>query len=179
MVKSQRTVKILDMKIDSSNKTGQIDNSSLMRDTIRKNLLDIFKIQADLLLGTLIQITSKTPKNRSAPVAIIANTKDTKIAIEKILRESACKVVFEWPSSIYTHIKSIRLGYEQSPNFANKQILIRPAANNRSLTVSTCTNSSEKWTFTEHLNFPTNPTNLHKLGQKTQPCKSSLPGVIF
>ena len=96
-----------------------------------------------------------------------------------MLRESACKVVLEWRSSLYTHIKSIRLGYEQSPNFTNKQILIRPAANNRSLTVSTRTNSSEKWTFTEHLNFPINPTDLHKLGQKTQPCKSSLPGVIF
>ena len=27
--------------------------------------------------------------------------------------------------------------------------------------------------------FPINPTDPHKLGQKTQPCKSSLPGVIF
>ena len=80
MEKSQSTVKILDMKIDSTNKTGQIDNASLLRDTIRKNLKDIFKIPADLLLGTLIQITSKTLKNGSAPVAIIANTKDTKIA---------------------------------------------------------------------------------------------------
>ena len=88
------------------------------------------------MLGTLKQITSKTLRSGSAPVTIIANTKDKKIAIEKILRESACKVVFEWPSSIYTHIKSIRLGYEQSPNFANKEILIRPAANNKSLKVS-------------------------------------------
>ena len=42
MEKSQRTVKILEMKIDSTNKTGQIDNASLLRDTIRKNLIDIF-----------------------------------------------------------------------------------------------------------------------------------------
>ena len=57
MEKSQRTVKILDMKIDSTNKTRQIDNDALLRDTIRKNIIDIFKIPADLLLGTLIQIT--------------------------------------------------------------------------------------------------------------------------
>ena len=77
MEKSQRTVKILDMKIDSTNKTGQINNAALQRDTIKKHLIDIFKVPADLLLGTLIQITSKTPKNKSAPVAIIVlNNKD-------------------------------------------------------------------------------------------------------
>ena len=43
MEKSQCTVKILDMKIDRTNKTGQIDNAALLRDTIRKNLIDIFK----------------------------------------------------------------------------------------------------------------------------------------
>ena len=42
MEKSQGTVKILEMKIDSTNKTGRIDNASLLRDTIRKNLIDIF-----------------------------------------------------------------------------------------------------------------------------------------
>ena len=36
------------------------------------------------------------------------------------MRASAKKVVFEWPSSLYMHIKSIRVGYEKSPTFAKK-----------------------------------------------------------
>ena len=42
MEKSQSTVKILDMKIDSTKKTGQIDNAALLKDSIRINLIDIF-----------------------------------------------------------------------------------------------------------------------------------------
>ena len=95
------------------------------------------------------------------------------------MRASAKKVVFEWPSSLYMHIKSIRVGYEKAPTFANKQILIRPAANNRTLTISTRNNSNEKWTFIEHLNYPLNPADIQNLGQKTQPCKSKHSDVVF
>ena len=77
------------------------------------------------------------------------------------------------------HIKSIQAGYEKAPTFANKQILIRPAANNRLLTISTRSNSSEKWTFIEHLNHPLNPTEIQNLGQRTQPCKSKHSDVVF
>ena len=92
---------------------------------------------------------------------------------------SAKTVVFEWPSSPYMHIKSISAGYEKSTTFANKQILIRPAANNQSLVISTRSNSSEKWTFVKHLSYPLNPTNIQNLGQKTQPCKSKHKEVVF
>ena len=92
---------------------------------------------------------------------------------------SAKKVVFEWPSSLYMHIKSIRTCYKKAPTFTNKQILIRPAANNRSLTISTKSNSCEKWTFIEHLSYPLNPNDLKNLGQKTQPCKSKHKDVVF
>ena len=95
------------------------------------------------------------------------------------MRVSAKKVVFEWPSSLYMHIKSIRAGYEKAHTFANKQILICPAANNRSLIISTRSNSSEKWTFIEHLSYPLNPTDIQNLGQKTQPCKSKHKDVVF
>ena len=95
------------------------------------------------------------------------------------MRASAKKVVFEWPSSLYMHIKSIRVGYEKAPTFANKQILIRPAANNRTLTISTRNNSNDKWTFIEHLNYPLNPADIQNLGQKTQPCKSKHNDVVF
>ena len=82
---------------------------------------------------------------------------------------STKKVVFDWPSSLYMHIKSISPGYEKSPAFANKQILVRLAGNNRSLTISTRTNSNEKWTFVEHLSYPLNPTDINNLGQKPSP----------
>ena len=77
------------------------------------------------------------------------------------------------------HIKSIRAGYKKASTFANKQILIRPAANNRSLTISTRSNSNEKWTFIEHLSYPLNTTDLKNLGQNTQPCKSKHKDVAF
>ena len=95
------------------------------------------------------------------------------------MRTSAKKVVFEWQSSLYMHIKSIRAGYEKAPTIANKQILICPAANNRTLTISTRNNSSEKWTFIEHQNYPLIPTDIQNLGQKTQPCKSKHSDVVF
>ena len=77
------------------------------------------------------------------------------------------------------HIKLIRAGYKKSPTFANKQILIRPATNNLLLTISPRTNSSEKWTFVEHLSHPLNPTDINNLGLRTQPCKSNHKNVVF
>ena len=64
------------------------------------------------------------------------------------------------------HIKSIRAGYEKAPSFANKQIFIRPAANNPLLTISTRSNSSEKLTFIEHLGYLLNLTGIKNLGQE-------------
>ena len=137
------------------------------------------KIPVELLIGSVINVTSKFIVNSTVPVAIIAATKDKKNKIEKIMRASAKKVVFEWPSLLYMHIKLIRTGYEKLPTFANKQILIRPAANNRSLTILTRSNSTEKCTFVEHLSYPLNPTDITNLGQKTQPCKSNLKNKVF
>ena len=178
MEKSQRTVKVLNVDVDNSFRNGVIENMSALRESVKKNLYKIIT-NADLLAGSIINITAKNVLNNSVPVAILAATKDKKIEIEKLLRASAKKVVFEWPSSLYMHIRTIRTGYEKSTKFTNKQILIRPAANNRTLTVSTRSNSNEKWTFIEHLNFPLNPADIQNLGQKTQPCKSKHSDVIF
>ena len=57
MEKAQHTVKILGMNIDSTNTTGTINNVASRKDSIRKNLMDMFKIPADLMLGKLLQIT--------------------------------------------------------------------------------------------------------------------------
>ena len=110
------------------------------------------KLPVKLLAGCVINVTSKVITNSTVPIAIIAATKDKKIEIEKFMRASAKKVVFKWPSLLYMHIKSIHAGYEKFPSFANKQILIQPAANNRLLTLLTRTNSIEKWTFVEQPN---------------------------
>ena len=101
---------------------------SALRDSVKKNLYKMIT-DADLLARSIINITAKNILNGSVPVAIVAATKEKKIALEKIMRESAKKVVFEWPSSLYMHIRTIRTGYEKSTKFTNKQILIRPAAN--------------------------------------------------
>ena len=178
MEKSQRTVKVLDVSLDNSFQDGFIENMSALRETVKKNLYKMVT-DTDLLAGSIINITAKRIQNCTVPVAIVAATKEKKIALEKFMRDSAKKVVFEWPSSLYMHIKSIRTGYEKSTKFANKQILIRPAANNRTLTISTRNNSNEKWTFIEHLNYPLNPADIQNLGQKTQPCKSKHNDVIF
>ena len=51
------------------------------------------KIPVELLVGSVIKVTSKFIVNSTVPVAIIAATKDKKIEIEKIMRASAKKVV--------------------------------------------------------------------------------------
>ena len=131
----QRTVKVLDVHLDNSFPNRLIENMSALRETLRSNLVKM-RIPVDLLVRSVISVTSKVISNSTVPVAIITATKDKKIEIEKIICASAKKVVFEWPSSLYMHIKSIWAGYEKAPTFANKQILIRPAANNRTLTIS-------------------------------------------
>ena len=167
MEKSQRTVKVLDVDIDNSFPNSVIENMSSLRETVWSNLVKM-KIPVKLLVGSVINITSKVITNSTVQVEI-----------EKWMRVSAKKVVFEWPSSLYMHIKSIRAGYEKAHTFANKQILICPAANNWLLIISTRSNSSEKWTFIEHLSYPLNPTDIQNLGQKTQPCKSKHKDVVF
>ena len=167
MEKSQRTVKVLDVDIDNSFPNSVIENMSSLRETVWSNLVKM-KIPVKLLVGSVINITSKVITNSTVQVEI-----------EKWMRISAKKVVFDWPSSLYMHIKSIRAGYENAHTFAYKKILICPAANNRSLIISTRSNSSEKWTFIEHLSYPLNPTDIQNLGQKTQPCKSKHKDVVF
>ena len=176
--KAQRTIKVLDINLDNSFHNGMIENMSSLSETMWSNLVKM-KIPVELLVGSVINVTTKIITNSTVPAAIIAATKDKKNEIEKIMHASAKKVVFKWPSSLYMHIKLIRAGYEKSPTFANKQILIRPAANNRSLTTSTKNNSIEKWTFVEHLSYHFNPTDIQNLGQKTQPCKSNHKDIVF
>ena len=178
MEKSQRTVKVLDGDIDNSFPNSVIENMSSLRETVRSNLVKM-KIPVKLLVGCIINIMIKVITNSTVPVAIIAATKDKKTEIEKLMSASAKKVVFEWPSSLYMHIKSICAGYEKAPTFAKKQILIRPVAKKRLLTISTRSNSGEKWTFIEHLSYPLNPTDIQNLGQKIQPCKSKHKDVVF
>ena len=129
MEKSQRTVKVLDFGVDNSFPNGVIENMGSLRETLRSNLAKM-KIPVETACRIRYQCNFKFIVNSTVPGAIIAATKDTKIEIEKIMHASAKKVVFELPSSLYMHIKSIRTGYEKTPTFANKQILICPSANN-------------------------------------------------
>ena len=72
----------------------------------------------------------------NTPVGIIAADKDKKISIKKALRAASKKVVVEWPSYLYSYIKEIRKGYNESNKFRNSQILRRPTASNNKLVIS-------------------------------------------
>ena len=179
MEKAQRTVKVLDMPVEDSLVNGKIENMNTARDSVRKTLKDKMNVTPDTLVGSTISINTRSIREGNTPVAIVANDKDKKISIEKALRAASKKVVVEWPSYLYSHIKEIRSGYTSSDSFKNKQILIRPSANNNKLVISSRTSSNERWNYIETLNFPLNPSDMTKFGQKRQPCKSSSDDVIF
>ena len=113
----------------------------------------------------------------NTPVGIIAADKDKKISIKKALRAASKKVVVEWPSYLYSHIKEIRKGYNESNKFRNSQILIRPTASNNKLVISNRQTSNDRWEYVETLSFPLNPSDIDKFGQKRQTCKSSFDDV--
>ena len=179
MEKAQRTVKVLDMPVEDSLVNGKIENMNTARDSVRKTLKDKMNVTPDTLVGSTISINTRSIREGNTPVAIVASDKDKKISIEKALRAASKKVVVEWPSYLYSHIKEIRSGYTSSDSFKNKQILIRPSANNNKLVISSRTSSNERWNYIETLNFPLNPSDMSKFGQKRQPCKSSSDDVIF
>ena len=179
MEKAQRTVKVLDMPVEDSILNGKIENMNTARDNVRKTLKDKLNVTPDTLVGSTILINTRSIREGNTPVAIVATDKDKKISIEKALRAASKKVVVEWPSYLYSHIKEIRSGYANSDSFKNKQILIRPSASNNKLVISTRTSSNERWNYIETLNFPLNPSDMTKFGQKKQPCKSSSDDVVF
>lgn len=179
MEKSQRTVKVLDMPVEDSITNGKIENMNTARENVRKTLKNKLNVTPDTLVGSTISINTKSIREGNTPVAIVAADKDKKIAIEKALRAASKKVVVEWPSYLYSHIKEIRKGYSNSISFKNSQILIRPSASNNKLVISFRATSNDRWNYLETLNFPLNPADMSKFGQKRQPCKSTSNEVTF
>ena len=82
MEKSQRTVKVLDFGLDNSFPNGVIENMSTLRETVQSNL-NKMKIPALLLVGAVINVTSKIITTCTVPVAIIATTKDENLNLRK------------------------------------------------------------------------------------------------
>ena len=87
----QRTVKVLDFGIDNSFPNDGIESMSSLLETVQLNLVKM-KIPVKLLVGSVINVTSKFITNST--VAIIAAIKDKQIEIEKLMRASAKKVIF-------------------------------------------------------------------------------------
>ena len=82
--------------------------------------------------------------------------------------------------SLFSHQGNyIRKGYANSNSFKDTQILIRLSASNNKLVISTRPTSSDRWNYIETLNFPLNPSDMIKFGQKKQPFKSSSNNVVF
>ena len=179
MEKAQRTVKILDMPVEDSLIGGKIENTNTARENVKKTLKNKLNVSPDLLIGSSITINTKSIRDGNTPVGIIAADKDKKISIEKALRAASKKVVVEWPSYLYSHIKEIGKGYNKSNKFRNSQILIRPSASNNKLVISSRPTSNDRWEYIETLSFPLNPSDIDKFGQKRQPCKSILEDVSF
>ena len=50
---------------------------------------------------------------------------------------------------------------------------------NNKLFISTRPTSNDRWNYIKTLNFPLNPSDMIKFGQKRQPCKSSSYDVVF
>ena len=157
MEKSQCTVKILDMPVEDSLIGGKIENINTARENVKKTLKNKLNVSHDLLIGSSITINTKSIRDGNTPVGIIAADKDKKILIEKALRAASKKVVMEWPSHLYSHMKEIRKGYNKSNKFRNSQILIRPSASNSKLVISSRPTSNDRWEYVETLSFPLNP----------------------
>ena len=89
--KSQRTVKVLDDDIDNPFPNDGIESMSSLLETVQLNLVKM-KIPVKLLVGSVINVTSKFITNST--VAIIAAIKDKQIEIEKLMRASEKNVIF-------------------------------------------------------------------------------------
>ena len=111
MEKSQRTVKTLDMPNEDSLIDGKIEHTNTARENVKKTLKTKLNVSPDLLIGSSIMINSKSIRHGNTPVGIITAVKEKKILIEKTLRAASKKVVVEWPSYLYSHIKEIRKVY--------------------------------------------------------------------
>ena len=179
MEKSQRTVKVLDMPVEDSLIGGKIENTNTARENVKKTLKNKLNVSPEHLIGSSITINTKSIRDGNTPVGIICTDKDKKISIEKALRAASKKVVVEWPSYLYSHIKEIRTGYNKSNKFKGSQILIRPSASNNKLVISSRPTSNDRWEYVETLSFPLNPSDINKFGQKRQPCKSAFDDVSF
>ena len=125
MEKSQCTVKILDMPVEDSLIGGKIENTNTARENVKKTLKNKLNVAPEHLIGSSITINTKSICAGNTPVGIICADKDKKILIEKALRAASKKVVVEWPSYLYSHIKVIRTGYNKYNKFKSSQILIR------------------------------------------------------
>ena len=146
---------------------------------LKKTLKNKLNVSPEHLIGSSITINTKSIRDGNTPVGIICTNKDKKISIEKALRAASKKVVVEWPSYLYSHIKEIRTGYNKSNKFKSSQILIRPTASNNKLVISSRPTSNDRWEYVETLSFPLNPSDIDKFGQKRQPCKSNFDDVSF
>ena len=93
--------------------------------TLKKTLKNKLNVAPEHLIGSSITINTKSICAGNTPVGIICADKDKKILIEKALRAASKKVVVEWPSYLYSHIKVIRTGYNKYNKFKSSQILIR------------------------------------------------------
>ena len=97
---------------------------------IKKTLKHKLNVLPEHLIGSSITINTKSILDGNTPVGIITADKDKKISIEKALRAASKKVVVEWPSYLYSHIKELRTGFNKSNKFKSSQILIHPSASN-------------------------------------------------
>ena len=75
-------MKVLDVGLDNSFRNGVIENMNALRETVQSNLIKM-KIPAVLLVGSVINVTSKVITNCTVPVAIISATKDKKLKLRK------------------------------------------------------------------------------------------------
>ena len=179
MEKSQRTVKVLDMPVEDSLIGGKIENTNTARENVKITLKNKLNVSPEHLIGSSITINSKSIHDSNTPVGIICSDKDKKISFEKALRAASKKVVVEWPSYLYSHIKELRTGFNKSNKFKSSQILIHPSASNNKLVISSRPTSNDRWEYVETLSFPLNPLDIDKFDQKRQPCKSILEDVSF
>ena len=77
MEKSQRTMKVLNISLNNSFPNSVIKNMNALHETVRNNLYKM-NIPGELLVGAVINVTSKSIINCTVPVAIIAATKEKK-----------------------------------------------------------------------------------------------------
>ena len=179
--KASRTIKILDHVISPTDTdeiiTNNTETRTKIKTTLKQNCPNITDTE---LMQARVDIKARKLRNGKAPITLTVPDKERKDILEQKLRTSKSeKIVYEWPQSIYKYTKAIREAYTSSPDFAKKQIMIRPSAEFKSLTVSARSSFNEHWSYVESLKLPVNPKDLEKFGLRKQPCLSKNPSVIF